>query len=273
MRKILASLFLCFCLSLVTCHWSLLFGQGTAGPSAANSANYANFQVAFAQPSVSWAATGMTLSYTAGYVANYSSTSVQAITAGTLTLASATEYVYWSSGGSLSHTSTQGTALAASPLYTCTTSGGNITGCVAMSSAVPTTGTVTVNGAMMFQADCVGAIITAETDFIFPFGGNALACAGVTSATSGLVMSSAGTLQNLYVAAGTAGHGANSGAVAILKNGSAFSPSITCKVGTGSTCHDTTDTGTVAAGDVITVSLTGIASETVADVHVSFEKR
>ncbi len=120
--------------------------QGTAGPSVANTANYANFSYHFAQPSVSWAATGMTLSYTAGYVGSSSSSSLQSITAGTLTLSGATEYVYWTSGTALSHTGTIGTAQAASFLYTCTTSGGNITGCIAESSVTPPQATVSITG-------------------------------------------------------------------------------------------------------------------------------
>ena len=247
------------------------FGQGTAGPSAANSANYNAFSAHFGQPSVSWAATGMTLTYTAGSIANYSSTAMQTITAGTMTLASATEYIYWSSGGSLSHTGTQGTALAASPLYTCTTSAGNITGCIAMSSALPTTGTVTVNGAATFSGFCSGTVGSNATNYVFGLGGAAIACSSNTSAVSAAVMPTSGTLENFVVYAGTAPGGSLTDVLTVNKNGAATS--ITCSlVHTTATCSDTSHTASVAAGDLITVSDATATSGAAANLSVSFEK-
>jgi hypothetical protein len=131
MKKLLGVLILALALAVTA------FGQGVIGP--AGDANYNTFSGIFAQPSVSWAATGMTLTYTGGTMVPLADTSTQAITAGTLTLAAATEYVYWSSGTGLAHSSVQATAQAGSWLYTCTTSGGNITGCYAVSQILPTT--------------------------------------------------------------------------------------------------------------------------------------
>ena len=130
MKKLLGILILTLALA------GLSFGAaGTAGPYP--SSNYSSFSAAFAQPYVSWAATGLTLTYSSGYMLIYTGTSRTAITAGTLTLAAATEYVYWTSGASLSHSSSLATAQIGAWLYTCTTSGGNITGCVAVSQMSP----------------------------------------------------------------------------------------------------------------------------------------
>jgi len=130
---------------------SVLLGTaGQAGPYPGK--NYGTFNGAFAQPSVSWAATGLTLTYSSGYMANYASTSRTAITAGTLTLTnSTTNYVYWISGASLSGTTTLGTAQTYSWLYTCVASGGNITGCVAVSQMTPAFGTPTGTGNIVYQ--------------------------------------------------------------------------------------------------------------------------
>ncbi len=248
------------------------FPQGSAGPSNTNAASYSLFSAAFAQPYLTWNSTGLTLTYSSGTLANASSTATQAITSGTVTATdNTTNYIYWTgTGAALSITTTAGTAQAAAWLYTCTAASGSITNCLPVTAMTKTQGTVTVYGAQTFTADCAGALSTAETDYIFPFGGNALECAGVTAATTGAPMTSAGTLQKLYVKAGTAGHGASSGVVTILKGGA--STGITCTVGTSTTCSDTAHTAVVAAGDLITATVTGIASETLADIHVSFEK-
>jgi len=126
---------------LATGNWPLLFGQGTAGPVAGGTA-YGNLEVGFTIPGVSWAATGLTLTYTSGTV--YQSGKSNAITGSTLSLtdskatctqagiqAASCNIVYWASGTGLSNTTTYATAAAAGNrlLYFCTTTGGNITGC------------------------------------------------------------------------------------------------------------------------------------------------
>jgi hypothetical protein len=118
-----------------------LFGQGTAGPVLGGT-NYSNLSSAFTIPSVSWAATGLTLNYTAGTV--YQAGNATAITANTLTMttnlgtctqagiqAGSCNIVYWASGASLSTTTTYATAAAAGNrilYFVATNSSGNITG-------------------------------------------------------------------------------------------------------------------------------------------------
>jgi hypothetical protein len=133
-----------------------LFGQGAAGPVLGGT-NYNTLASAFSDPSVSWAATGLTLNYTAGTV--YQNGSGNAITANTLTLttnlptctqagiqAGTCNIIYWSGGSSLANTASYATAAVSGNriLYYCTTnSSGNITGCypteLDVNGAVPVT--------------------------------------------------------------------------------------------------------------------------------------
>jgi len=80
-------------------------------------------------------------------------------------------------------------------------------------------------------------------------------------------MNRAGTLLNLQVTAGTGGVNASSGAVTVLKNGSATT--LTCTVGTGTSCSDATHTAAFATGDVISIQFTTQAAETLAGVKAS----
>jgi len=141
-------------LVLVLALASSAFGTaGSAGPVPGS--NYKSFAGVFAQPYVSWAATGMTLTVHPGSMVAIAGTPVTAITAGTLTLVGATEYIYWTSGASLLNTVTLATAQAGSWLYTCATSGGNITGCISVSQILPTTlyavGSTTGSGLNVLQ--------------------------------------------------------------------------------------------------------------------------
>jgi hypothetical protein len=131
MKKLLGVLILTLALA------GLSFGAaGTAGPVPG--ANFSTFSATFAQPSVSWAATGLTLTYSSGYMLVNTGTSRTAITAGTLSATnSTTNYVYWSSGASLAVTTNLATAQVGAWLYACVASGGNITGCVAVSQMSP----------------------------------------------------------------------------------------------------------------------------------------
>lgn len=132
---------LVLCLSLITFHSSLLFGQGSTYPSHTN------------WPSVSWSATGLTLTYTSGTINR--GISASSITTNTLTLTDskatctvatiqagtdACNYVYDSgSGASLSGTTSYTTAVAVGHtlLYLCSTASGNITGCTDASAISP----------------------------------------------------------------------------------------------------------------------------------------
>jgi hypothetical protein len=123
-----------------------------------------------------------------------------------------------------------------------------------------------------YHAFCTGATLTtATTNFDFAgFGGTATACAtSNTSAVGGTKMPTAGTAKNLFVNLGTAGKSGDK--VTMLKNGSATGAP-TCTYATATSCSDTSTALTVAAGDIITISITtSSSSETSANVAVSFE--
>jgi hypothetical protein len=104
--------------------------------------------------------------------------------------------------------------------------------------------------------------------FPFPIGQISAFTCTVTTATSGIPMPAAGTIKNLRFVAGTGGKAGD--AVTILKNGSATGMP-TCTYGTATTCSDTSTSGSVAAGDTITVKIVTTTSDTTANVHVSFQ--
>ena len=119
---------------------------GTAGPVPGG--NYASFVGAFAQPYISWAATGLTITYRAGHMLVNTGTATTAITASTLSATNTnTNYIYWTSGASLSITTDLATAQTGAWLYTCVAAGGNITGCVATTQMSPIYSTTPAIGA------------------------------------------------------------------------------------------------------------------------------
>ena len=193
------------CSSLVTCHSSLLFGQGAAGP-VPGGINYNMLASAFSDPSVSWPATGLTLTYTNGTV--YQGGSGQSITGSTLTLstnmptctqagiqAGTCNIVYWGGGANLSVTTTYATAVIPGNriLYFCTTnSSGNITGCAPpeldVNGAIPVT---YGDAAFVIQpSNCVmtpGTTAFTSTPALTRVGANQLVYTGTTNTTAGTI--------------------------------------------------------------------------------------
>ena len=192
-------------LSLVICHSPLLFGQGSAGP-VAGGINYNMLASAFSDPSVSWPATGLTLTYSNGTV--YQGGSGQPITGGTVTLttnmptctqagiqAGTCNIVYWGGGASLAVSTTYATAVIPGNrvLYFCTTnSSGSITGCAPpeldVNGAIPVT-----YGDGTFVIQPSNCLMTASTTAFSPspalsrVGANQLVYAGTTNTTAGTI--------------------------------------------------------------------------------------
>jgi hypothetical protein len=108
---------------------------------------------------------------------------------------------------------------------------------------------------------CGGTLTSSSTLFLAP-----PACATTGFETPVPV---AGTAQNLYVKAGTAGRLAASGVVTLVKNGSATA--LTCTIGTATTCNDTTHTVAIAKGDSVKFQVTTQSSETLANVEAAFQ--
>jgi len=192
-------------LSLITCHSSLVFGQGSAGPIPGG-INYNQLASAFSDPSVSWPATGLALTYTNGTV--YQGGSGNAITGSTLTLTSSLtsctqagvqagtcNIVYWASGSSLSVSSSYATAAAPGNriLYFCTTdSSGNITGCAPpeldVNGAIP----VTYTDAAYFVQPANCFMFPTTTSFttgpaLLRAAANNIVLSGTTNTTAGTI--------------------------------------------------------------------------------------
>jgi hypothetical protein len=130
---------------------------------------------------------------------------------------------------------------------------------------------ITGHGQSTYNSYGTGTCTASSTLTLFMLGTISQSCIG-TSTNFGTVMVSAGTIQNIKAFAITGGVNASSGVLTFKKNGSNFSPSITCTFGTGTTCTPSQQTGTVAANDVITATLTTQAAETLASITVFYEK-
>jgi hypothetical protein len=193
-------------LATILCVCALAFGQGSAGPIPGG-INYSLLASAFSDPSVSWPATGLTLTYSNGTV--YQGGAGNSITGSTLTLttnlanctqagiqAGSCNIVYWpGSGSSLSVSSTYATAAAIGNrvLYFCTTnSSGNITGCAPpeldVNGAIPVTygdAAFVVQPSNCFMTPTTTAFTTGPA--LVRVGANQLVYAGTTNTTAGTI--------------------------------------------------------------------------------------
>lgn len=78
------------------------------------------------------------------------------------------------------------------------------------------------------------------------------------------------TASHLYARTGTAGAQAGSGVVKVYKNNAATA--ITCTMGTGTSCNDTSNSVTFAQGDLWSIRVTtGQASDTIANPRAMFQ--
>ena len=151
-----------------------------------------------------------------------------------------------------------------------------MTGVVAnLSGAVTTSGSsVTSMGEIIVPVAagyCQGTIGTANatTYILAPFVNvaNSNACTG--TAAMEFPVPAPCIAKDLYVVATAAGAVAGSGVVTLYKNGSATT--LTCTLGTGTTCNDTTHLPTFVAGDTYSLRvLTGQATDTTAGVRAAF---
>jgi hypothetical protein len=112
-----------------------------------------------------------------------------------------------------------------------------------------------------------GSMASSSTVFMPGFGGVLTTCTGLgTTRTSGMKVQ-AGTIKNLNVNLGTGGKTNDKVTVEIA----GVSSALTCTFGTGTSCSDTTHSAAVTAGQVLTIAVATGASETAANLNVSFE--
>ena len=100
----------------------------------------------------------------------------------------------------------------------------------------------------------LGYTTPSGTGYIYPSGQNASGTVGA-SADADMLIPRAGTLGNLYVAISGAESGSSTFTATLYHNDS--SSALTCTVGNSvATCHDTTHTVSVSAGDLISIQVT-----------------
>jgi hypothetical protein len=125
------------------------------------------------------------------------------------------------------------------------------------------------SGTQRFVAGCNGTATNgASTDVLAWPGGATTACTN-TNSNLRVTMATGGTARNLAARCNTAGLNGSSGAMTLVKNGSATS--LTCTIGTGTNCTDTTHTVSFSANDSMFLQFVSQASETLADCTASFE--
>ena len=119
-----------------------------------------------------------------------------------------------------------------------------------------------------FHAVCTGTATSSSTLGLFGSGPNeTLTTCTSTTIGSGLVMQNAGKLINLIVTATHAGVNASSGVVTVLKNGA--TQTMTCTIGTGTTCSDAVHQVSYVTGDLISIQFTTQTAEVLAGVNAT----
>jgi hypothetical protein len=151
------------------------------------------------------------------------------------------------------------------------TSGSTFNGSAAETISYNTVGAAPAVAASTVRGYCTGTATSSTTLYLFQLGTGATTCTGTSSVGyDAFLATHAGTLKNLTVKVGSAGVSTSSGVFSISDEG-VTNTNITCTIGTGTTCSDTTHTYTTTAGHYYFVQFTTQASETLANVQVSFD--
>ena len=126
-------------------------------------------------------------------------------------------------------------------------------------------------GNHMIYGMCSGTATASTTLGLYGTGPNetTTSCTSTTIG-SGMVMPKSGTVKYLTVVAGTAGHTSSSGVFTVMLNhagGGLSTTTVTCTVGTGTFCQDSTHSFAVSAGDLVSIEFSTVAGETLANVQ------
>ena len=108
--------------------------------------------------------------------------------------------------------------------------------------------------AVKLEGACTGAATASQTLGLYGLGQWAAQACTQTAVDLGRVLTQDGTIRYLGVSVSVAGTNASSGVFTVRKNGS--DTTVTCTVGTGTTCSDSAHFITVSAGDIISVKFT-----------------
>jgi hypothetical protein len=137
------------------------------------------------------------------------------------------------------------------------------------------TGTSTYQRSVI-SGHCTGAASTSLAVALNDLGATAATCTTTSTTNVGFVVTTAGTVKNLYVQEGTTQKSGTTLAWTVQKctAGSCSGQTLTCTVANaGTACNDTTHSFTVAAGDIVQIKSgsTASTSETVANIEASME--
>jgi hypothetical protein len=127
--------------------------------------------------------------------------------------------------------------------------------------------TVTPVTSFILNNFCTGQVGgTNGGTYVLEPGSTGTAC--TTTGVAEIPIPATCSMQKMYVTASAAGGAAGSGATTLFKNGSGTA--LTCTLGTGTTCNDTTHTVSFNAGDTWSMrTVTAQASDTTANIKVA----
>jgi len=125
-------------------------------------------------------------------------------------------------------------------------------------------GTGPWSGLDVLKGACSGTATSSATLGLYGLGQSTTLTCTSTTVNLGVPMGTNGTLLAMEVTATHAGVNASSGVVTLLKNNVATT--ITCTIGTGTSCFDTNHTVAYVVGDIISIQFTTQGSEVLAGV-------
>lgn len=137
----------------------------------------------------------------------------------------------------------------------------------------PSTGVISASTltAASLRGFCNGVATSSTTIALYGFGQvSSTNCTATASNGGAFLANRSGVFKNLYIAAiGSGGVNSSSGVVTLYDNGVA--ESVTCTIGTSTSCNDTTHTFTATAGHFYTLRVTTQASETLSGLNASID--
>ena len=138
----------------------------------------------------------------------------------------------------------------------------------------PGTAPVTNTGTYVVSPDglqgaCTGVATAAATLGLYGIPGVTGATSCTNATIAGAVSKGSKTLMHLFASSTAAGTNASSGVVTVMRNG--VSTSITCTIGTGTSCSDTSHVQALSAGDIYSIQFTTQAADTLAGVKAQVD--
>jgi hypothetical protein len=128
----------------------------------------------------------------------------------------------------------------------------------------------------VFHGICTGATTPSTTGSFTNLGGQGACSGSVNTGSLGItvIATNACTLKRLYASSGAAGFSAGDGVMKVwtgAQSGAGSASGITCTIGTGTTCNDTTHTLAISAGTLVEVTFDAAVGSTLTYMSAAVE--